>query len=1239
MRSQEPGEDVATEASAEKAVDLGDLARTRHLKEFLKPGLSIYDSRLRLLASFEPDELVVGIPAQGADIQTVFAAGSDWVSGDFGINACLAPVSMQGHIVGYVACTPLDGRTEQDCAATVNEVARSLAERFRIKRVRTLTHRVRREFEKAVSPQEVRDILVGTAKTLFEQVRSVNFATLNRTDKTITLDTPTNEMPAARTLSADDGHVGQVFKTGRSYYEPNLCPEDKHFKRDSGRDLPTTVFTVPTRWGIDDLPGTVQVQSNRVDACSDAEARRAFENLSQWAGATAVKLALQGELRTVRLAHAGHAGWKGQLAEMLLGRDRDIPTIFRTKRSLTKAFAEELRKIAGKHFLGSTVRVLAGANQRSDDDGDAQTYPGELFFAVCVGDGWTTAARETLYAPKTVAGIALNQATPVYINDTRTLPFKPPLAKARTIWAKRYSVRAVVRGVASVSWDVVNACSDDMQHRFEALLTEFEEILDVIAAHEERFFRQLEAAASLASRDELTRLMRTIAQIFDAGQCTLLTDKGIRRELDVHATTQQLDNRIVFYPFGTGISGWVAEHRKSVSLSDYSDKRDLERAARRHGILQPIVPSLQFPKPKAGRSPRGVLAAPLIARDRVIGVIRVDEVPKIDFGHEDEAFLYQIADLLALALDRAWIQLDKEGALQTYARQEAAKRGRLQSPQFDEALKAAVEEAARETAAEGAFIYFRDAETDTLCIEHTGILRGVLPESYDFAIGGAGDFSSDIWTSEAWADYRAALGAAFGPNAREIVKAGALLHILPKVDNVRVGLGVCFRVPPPWHLYPHGQLKGLGESISAALAPALELARAQKKLHDELATRKRLLDIGSMFAGAATTAELAAKVLQTALAEIPEMECGGVVRLYDASNAVWHLAAPIGRQETDRIFPPTLETNRGMNICLQSTEPIARHVDADPDWENDWRELEPGPRRDFLSAVRTWVGIPMRLHNEIVGTILLFSQSGVEVRRETLTHLALLAQSAAAALSSAQAREKQYKHIEPFALIGTMLGGFLHSMRTELTGALGFWDNLNQMGDLPALARERLTRLGESLRALGHVWASASFDPRGRFEQERIALNDLLDETWLSFARTAMIEGITVQTHYDSANPIILGSRIQLETALRMLMQNAVEALAASTSPDRPRVVHLKTKQARSRVILQVADSGCGMSPKSRTLAFSTSFTTKDTGSGLGLAIVRFVANRHRATIRLMSREGKGTAIFLVFPQAQGPHA
>jgi len=135
--------------------------------------------------------------------------------------------------------------------------------------------------------------------------------------------------------------------------------------------------------------------------------------------------------------------------------------------------------------------------------------------------------------------------------------------------------------------------------------------------------------------------------------------------------------------------------------------------------------------------------------------------------------------------------------------------------------------------------------------------------------------------------------------------------------------------------------------------------------------------------------------------------------------------------------------------------------------------------------------------------------------------------------------------------------------------------------------------------------------------------------------------GISTELRLNPDVPAVTCNVHELENVILNLVVNARDAM-----PLGGRLV-LATFQVCGRAaaeggesstcvqaVLQVTDTGCGMSTNDANQAFRPFFTTKGAkrGTGLGLALVRDFAQRAGGTAEIQSAPGHGTSVFLRLP-------
>ncbi len=79
--------------------------------------------------------------------------------------------------------------------------------------------------------------------------------------------------------------------------------------------------------------------------------------------------------------------------------------------------------------------------------------------------------------------------------------------------------------------------------------------------------------------------------------------------------------------------------------------------------------------------------------------------------------------------------------------------------------------------------------------------------------------------------------------------------------------------------------------------------------------------------------------------------------------------------------------------------------------------------------------------------------------------------------------------------------------------------------------------------------------------------------------------------------------------------------------------IEVRTDHRGGRVVLSVADNGCGMSPEFlKDSLFRPFQTTKKKGLGIGMFQSRMVVEAHGGTIQVESEAGKGTTVRVSLP-------
>lgn len=236
--------------------------------------------------------------------------------------------------------------------------------------------------------------------------------------------------------------------------------------------------------------------------------------------------------------------------------------------------------------------------------------------------------------------------------------------------------------------------------------------------------------------------------------------------------------------------------------------------------------------------------------------------------------------------------------------------------------------------------------------------------------------------------------------------------------------------------------------------------------------------------------------------------------------------------------------------------------------------------------------------------------------------------------------------------LGLLAGSVAHDFNNLLVGIMGN-ATLAQMDVAPGseaeqalsdlqLAAERATELTAQLLA---------YSGRGRIAEQAVDLNAAVEET-LTLLRSALPARARVSLALASEPPCVPGDPTRLRQVVLNLVKNAVDALGDGTGQITIGSAVQEMTAARKSsllvdggiapgpvVVLEVRDTGCGMSAETLARIFDPFFTTKAKGRGLGLAATLGTIRAHKAGLEVVSEPGRGTTFRLFFPQCAMPAA
>ena len=143
----------------------------------------------------------------------------------------------------------------------------------------------------------------------------------------------------------------------------------------------------------------------------------------------------------------------------------------------------------------------------------------------------------------------------------------------------------------------------------------------------------------------------------------------------------------------------------------------------------------------------------------------------------------------------------------------------------------------------------------------------------------------------------------------------------------------------------------------------------------------------------------------------------------------------------------------------------------------------------------------------------------------------------------------------------------------------------------------------------------------------------MIDLTRARWSNIPQERGVVISVNSELAPdlPKILGAENEMRDALTNLMLNAADSMPEGGDI----TVRTRLDPRDNEVIVEVQDTGVGMSETTRSRCLEPFFTTKgERGTGLGLAMVFGMIQRHGGELEIDSELGRGTTMRLSFPSA-----
>jgi len=311
------------------------------------------------------------------------------------------------------------------------------------------------------------------------------------------------------------------------------------------------------------------------------------------------------------------------------------------------------------------------------------------------------------------------------------------------------------------------------------------------------------------------------------------------------------------------------------------------------------------------------------------------------------------------------------------------------------------------------------------------------------------------------------------------------------------------------------------------------------------------------------------------------------------------LLPPSMRQEPERHTARYLWTVRELEVCRKDGSIFPAHLSI--------AEWSAGGHRHFTGVLRD-----------------LSAQHSEQVERTKL--------------------EAQLHQAQKMEAIGNLTGGMAHDFNNMLGVIIGNIDLLRDLrGDDPDIDELTHEALDAAFRGADLTRRLLAFARQQPLRPQHVDVNELVSGITRLLRRT-IGEDIEISLDLTAELWPVVVDPAQLEASLTNLATNARDAMAnggrlmiatGNRTLDADYAAQHAEVLAGGYVMLEVSDTGCGMTPEVMHRIFEPFFTTKsrDKGTGLGLSMVFGFIKQSGGHIGVYSEPGIGTTFRLFLPR------
>jgi two-component system NtrC family sensor kinase len=227
--------------------------------------------------------------------------------------------------------------------------------------------------------------------------------------------------------------------------------------------------------------------------------------------------------------------------------------------------------------------------------------------------------------------------------------------------------------------------------------------------------------------------------------------------------------------------------------------------------------------------------------------------------------------------------------------------------------------------------------------------------------------------------------------------------------------------------------------------------------------------------------------------------------------------------------------------------------------------------------------------------------------------------------------QQQIMKSERLATLGQLAAGVAHEINNPL-GAILMYTHLSlEEMEAEEPRRQNLEKVvGEATRCKDIVKDLLDFARQTEPKVEETDANEILERAISILENQAIFQNVKITKLFSASLPKVMMDGGQIQQVFTNIILNAAEAVDGEGGL----TVTTGTTDDGTSIEIKFADTGYGISRENLEKIFDPFFTTKEVGrgTGLGLAVSYGIIARHKGTINVESKPGKGSTFIVKLP-------